>query len=65
MTVAESEDGNIVYAASEECAFRRVKVKSETWASVAGYPVIAQLGKGLISRGTEQPFMGKTVKEGR
>jgi glutamate synthase domain-containing protein 1 len=62
MTVAVSEDGGTVYAASEECAFRRVKVKSETWASVAGNPVIAQMDTGLISRGTEKPFSGKKVK---
>ncbi|MHC4756677.1 MAG: class II glutamine amidotransferase [Planctomycetota bacterium] len=64
MTVAESEDGKTVYAASEECAFRRVKVSADTWASVAGNPVIAQLGKGLISKGIEAPFMGKNVKVG-
>jgi hypothetical protein len=39
-----------------------VKVKSETWASVAGNPVIAQMDTGLISRGTEKPFSGKKVK---
>jgi glutamate synthase domain-containing protein 1 len=64
MTAAVSEDGNTVYAASEECAFRRVKVKADTWASVAGNPIIAQLNKGLISKGIEQPFMGKNVKVG-
>ena len=61
MTVAESEDGSTIYAASEECAFRRVKVSSETWASVAGVPVIAQLGKGFLSKGTESPFGSKKV----
>ncbi len=61
MTIALSEDGNTVFAGSEECAFRRVKVKAESWASVAGNPVIAQLGKGLISKGTEKPFKGKHV----
>ena len=65
MTVAVSEDGNTVFAGSEECAFRRVKVKSDSWASVAGNPVLAQLGKGLIAKGTEKPFLGKTVKGGR
>jgi glutamate synthase domain-containing protein 1 len=65
MTVAQSEDGNTVFAGSEECAFRRVKVKSDSWASVAGNPVIAQLGKGLVARGTEKPFLGKNVVGGR
>jgi glutamate synthase domain-containing protein 1 len=65
MTVAVSKDGNTVFAASEECAFRRVKVDSETWASVAGNPVIAQLGKGLVRKGIEKPFEGKNVKVGR
>jgi glutamate synthase domain-containing protein 1 len=61
MTVAESEDGGTVYAASEECAFRRVKVNSDTWASVAGVPVIAEMGKGLLSKGTGKPFGDKNV----
>lgn len=65
MTVAESEDGSTIYAASEECAFRRVKVKSDTWASVAGNPVIAQLNKGFINKGVELPFEGKIIKVGR
>ena len=64
MTVALSEDGNTAFAASEECAFRRVKVQSDTWASVAGNPVIAQLHKGLITKGLEKPFDGKNVKIG-
>ena len=62
MTAAISEDENTVFAASEECAFRRVKVKSDTWAAVAGNPVIAQLNKGLINTGTEDLFHGKKVK---
>jgi glutamate synthase domain-containing protein 1 len=64
MTVALSEDGNTVYAASEECAFRRVKVTSDSWATVAGNPVIVQLHKGFINKGTEKLFEGKKVKVG-
>jgi len=62
MTAAVSEDENTVFAASEECAFRRVKVKSDTWAAVAGNPVIAQLNKGLINTGTKELLNGKKVK---
>ncbi|MEE9151590.1 MAG: glutamine amidotransferase family protein [Thermoplasmata archaeon] len=62
MTAAVSEDGNTVFASSEECAIRRVGEESEVWAPVTGNPVIAQLYKGLIWRGTEKQFEGKTLK---
>ncbi len=56
MTVAISEDGNTIFASSEECAFQRVGHVEETWAPVAGNPVIAQLHNGLVWKGTEKPF---------
>jgi glutamate synthase domain-containing protein 1 len=62
MTAGVSEDGNTVYASSEECAMRRVKAIAENWAPVTGNPVIAQLHKGLIRRGTEKLFEGRKVE---
>jgi glutamate synthase domain-containing protein 1 len=62
MTAGISNDGNTVYAASEECAMRRVGNIKENWAPKSGNPVIAQLGKGIIWRGTEKPFQGMKVK---
>jgi glutamate synthase domain-containing protein 1 len=62
MTAALSEDGNTVFASSEECAIRRVGEGGEVWAPITGNPVIAQLYKGLIWRGTEKQFEGKKLK---
>lgn len=62
MTAALSEDGNTVFASSEECAIRRVGNGGDVWAPVSGNPVIAQLYKGLIWRGTEKQFEGKNLK---
>jgi glutamate synthase domain-containing protein 1 len=62
MIAAISEDDNTVYAASEECAINRVDEVKDVWAPVTGNPVIAQLYKGLVSRGTERPLEGKTLK---
>jgi glutamate synthase domain-containing protein 1 len=61
MTAAVSNDGNTVYASSEECAIARVCEGSKVWAPVTGNPVIAQLHKGLVWQGTEAPFEGKTI----
>ena len=61
MIAAISEDGNTVYASSEECAIRRVSDAEEVWAPVTGNPVIAQLYKGLVWRGTEKQLEGKKI----
>lgn len=62
MTAALSEDSNTVFASSEECAIRRIGNGGEVWAPVSGNPVIAQLYKGLVWRGTEKQFEGKNLK---
>lgn len=62
MTAALSKDENTVFASSEECAIRRVGEGGEVWAPITGNPVIAQLYKGLIWRGTEHLFEGKKLK---
>jgi glutamate synthase domain-containing protein 1 len=62
MIAAISEDENTVYASSEECAIRRVGDAKEVWAPVTGNPVIAQLYRGLVWRGTEKQFEGKKIK---
>ena len=62
MIAALSEDENTVFASSEECAIRRISETDSVWAPVTGNPVIAQLYKGLIWRGTEKGFEGKTLK---
>jgi glutamate synthase domain-containing protein 1 len=61
MIAALSEDKKTVFAASEECAIRRVGEKGDVWAPVTGNPVIAQLNKGLVWRGTEDPFKEKNI----
>lgn len=62
MVAAVSEDGNTVFASSEECAVRRVSETKEVWAPITGNPVIAQLYKGLIWRGTEEQLEGKDIR---
>jgi glutamate synthase domain-containing protein 1 len=62
MTAGISEDGNTVYVSSEECAMRRVRNDvEENWAPISGNPVIAQLNKGIVWRGTEKPFEGYKI----
>jgi glutamate synthase domain-containing protein 1 len=58
LIVGESEDGNSVYAASEECAIQAVEPGARTWAPNAGNPVIVKVGEGLVRKGTEHPFKG-------
>ena len=53
-----SEKGDVVFAASEECAIRAVDIKAKTWTADAGSPVIARTGKGLVRSGLEHPFKG-------
>jgi len=61
MIGAISGDGNTVFAASEECAIRRVDDPADVWAPVAGNPIIAEMGKGIISKGTEDYLDGKRI----
>lgn len=63
MIAAISEDGNTVYASSEECAMRRVDMKGDIWAPTTGNPVIAQLNKGLVWKGTEHVLDIKNLQE--
>jgi glutamate synthase domain-containing protein 1 len=62
LVAAISEDGNTVFASSEECAIERVSKTKEVWAPITGNPVIAQLYKGLVWRGTEEMLEGKEIK---
>jgi glutamate synthase domain-containing protein 1 len=62
MIAAVSEDGNTVFASSEECAIQRVSSTSEVWAPVAGNPVIARVGEGLVWRGTEERLGAKPLR---
>jgi glutamate synthase domain-containing protein 1 len=62
MIAATSDDQNTVFAASEECAINRVGSVKEVWAPVTGNPVIAQLYRGLVWKGTEKNLKGKTLK---
>jgi glutamate synthase domain-containing protein 1 len=62
MIAAQSEDDNTVFAASEECAIKRVGSVKDVWAPVTGNPVIAQLYRGLVWKGTEKNLSGKTLK---
>jgi glutamate synthase domain-containing protein 1 len=63
MIAALSEDGNTVYASSEECAMRRVDMKGDIWAPTTGNPVIATLNEGLVWKGTEHVLDSKGFKE--
>ncbi|HSV42284.1 MAG TPA: hypothetical protein VLH13_02615 [Methanomassiliicoccales archaeon] len=58
MIVGQSPDGCLAYCASEECAIRLVEPEADTWEANAGSPMVAQVGKGIIRRGTEHPFQG-------
>ncbi|MDY6965626.1 MAG: glutamine amidotransferase family protein [Halobacteriota archaeon] len=62
MIAALSDDGNTVFASSEECAMRRIGNIGEVWAPHTGNPVIIELHKGLVWKGTEEPFEGKKLK---
>jgi glutamate synthase domain-containing protein 1 len=62
MIAAISGDENTVFAASEESAINRVGDVKDVWAPVTGNPVIAQLYRGLVWKGTEKNLQGKTLK---
>lgn len=53
-----SPDDSTLYIASEECSMRIVEPDARTWAPEAGNPLVAIVGKGVIRRGTEDPFLG-------
>jgi len=53
-----SLDGSRYYAVSEESAVRVVEEQANTWVGNPGNPMIAQVGKGLVRKGTEAPFEG-------
>lgn len=62
---ALSKDKNTIFIASEEAAIRSLVIDSEfdveydnVWMPMAGTPVIAQMGKGVIKYGIEKPFEG-------
>ncbi len=62
MIAATSEDGNTVFASSEECAIQRVDAADNVWAPVTGNPVIAQLGKGIVWKGLDNRLDAKKLK---
>ena len=62
MIAATSEDGNTVFASSEECAIQRVSPTGDIWAPVTGNPVIAQLGEGLVWKGLDDRLGAKALK---
>jgi glutamate synthase domain-containing protein 1 len=53
-----SPDDSTLYIASEECSMRIVEPGARTWAPEAGNPLVAIVGKGVIRRGIEDPFLG-------
>jgi glutamate synthase domain-containing protein 1 len=57
-----SGDEGTVFAASEECAIRRVERDGEIWAPVAGNPLIARMGEGIIWDGLKDQFQYKRMK---
>ncbi|MCG7841269.1 MAG: hypothetical protein MIO87_05070 [Methanomassiliicoccales archaeon] len=56
-----SADEGTAYCASEECAIRIVDPEAHTWAPNAGNPFVATVGKGILRRGTEHPFLGVKI----
>ena len=61
MLLGENKDNGMIYAASEECAIRVLDKDAVTWVPDAGSPMIAQVGKGVVRRGTEQTFKGVLI----
>jgi glutamate synthase domain-containing protein 1 len=62
---ALSKDKNTIFISSEEAAIRSLVLDPKfeveydnVWMPMAGTPVIAQMGKGVIKYGTEKPFEG-------
>ena len=61
MLLGENKENGMIYAASEECAIRVLDKDAVTWVPDAGSPMIAQVGKGVVRRGTEQTFKGVLI----
>jgi len=53
-----SADGDRYFAVSEESAVRVVEEEATTWVGDPGSPMIVEVGKGLVRKGTEAPFEG-------
>ncbi|MBN1109303.1 MAG: hypothetical protein JXA45_00950 [Methanomassiliicoccales archaeon] len=58
MIVGLSPEEDMAYCASEESSIRIVEPEASTWAPEAGNPFVATVGKGIVRRGTENPFQG-------
>jgi len=62
MIAADSKDGKSIYLASEECAIRIANDNlNEIWAPHSGNPVIVEVGKGVIWKGTETHLGNKEL----
>ena len=58
LIAATSNDQNIVYMSSEESAINHISNEIENvWEPTAGIPVIAELGKGIISKGKDRSIL--------
>jgi glutamate synthase domain-containing protein 1 len=58
-----SENANTLYLSSEESAIKYVAPKvSMIWAPTAGVPIIAELGNGVISDGTERLVYAQKIE---
>jgi glutamate synthase domain-containing protein 1 len=62
MIAAVSDDGNTVFASSEESAIQRVSETQEVWAPVTGNPVIVQLNEGILWRGLDNRMEAKALR---
>ncbi|MBI5789345.1 MAG: glutamine amidotransferase family protein [Candidatus Schekmanbacteria bacterium] len=62
LVAADSKDGKSIYLASEECAIRIANDNlNEIWAPHSGNPVIVEVGKGVIWKGTETHLGNKEL----
>ncbi|MHA1917572.1 MAG: class II glutamine amidotransferase [Candidatus Ranarchaeia archaeon] len=53
---AEAKDNKTLFLSSEEAAIRSTgREIDDVWAPIAGRPVVASLGEGILLRGTESP----------
>jgi len=62
MIAALSDDEGTVFTSSEESAIQRVCDVDNIWAPVTGNPVIAQVDKGIIWKGTENHYEYKNLR---
>ncbi|MHA2059285.1 MAG: class II glutamine amidotransferase [Candidatus Ranarchaeia archaeon] len=57
LVCAETSDENTLFLSSEEAAIRATeKEVKDTWAPMAGKPVVASIGSGILRRGVESPL---------